>query len=170
MNLVALVDGVPQQLVLNQFLAEFYKHRREVVLRRTSFLLGKAEEKAHLLLGLKIAVENADKVVEIIKKAPDTESAKKTLIQQYSLSQLQAKAILDMRLARLTGLKEKIVKEHQALVEEIAGLKHTLQTPEKVTEIILEELAEVEDKFARERTQIFFQVTLMTLLWRADSR
>ena len=151
-NTVALVKGAPKLLTLKDIIKEFYEHRREVVLRRTSFLLRKAEQRAHLLLGLKTAVENADAVVEIIKKASDVEVAKKLLMESYALSEVQAKAILEMKLARLTGLeREKIIKEYEQVVFEIKELKAILTTPQRVTEIVLEELKEVADKFGSPR-------------------
>ena len=116
-NMVALVKGVPRLLNLKEFIKEFYEHRREVVLRRTSFLLRKAEERAHILLGLKKAVEDADNVIEVIRKAPDTTVARETLMSRFSLSDIQAKAILDMRLARLTGLeREKLLMSMRLLL------------------------------------------------------
>ena len=154
-NLVALVDGLPKLLGLKEIVREFYHHRREVVLKRTTYLLRKAEEKAHIFLGLKKAVENADAVVETIRKAKDTESAKHELRAIFSLSEIQAKAILEMRLARLTGLeREKIVKEYNQLLVEIHDLKEILLTPMRVTEIILQEIEAVEEKFGDARKTV----------------
>ncbi len=155
-NLVALSKGKPRLFNLKDMLEEFYHHRREVVLRRTAFLLKKNEEKAHLLVGLKIAVENSDPVIEIIRKAQDTQLAQKALIARFDLSELQAKAILDMRLARLTGLeREKIVKEYGEIVAVISDLKQILSNTKRVTQIILEELDEILTKFGDERkTQV----------------
>ena len=151
-NMVALSGGTPKLLNLKDLLKEFYQHRREVVLRRTAYLLRKAEERAHILIGLKTAVENADDVVALIRKAKDTQTAQSELMSRFELSEIQAKAILDMRLARLTGLeREKIVKEYEEVRKEIEDLSDILNTPERVTAIILEELQEVQDKFADER-------------------
>ena len=151
-NIVALSKGTPKLLNLRELLKEFYQHRREVVLRRTAYLLRKAQERAHILLGLKIAVENADDVVALIRKSQDTSSAQKELMSKYDLSEVQAKAILDMRLARLTNLeREKIVEEYNLICKEIERLSEILNTPELVTKIILEELNEVRELFSDER-------------------
>ena len=151
-NMVALSGGTPKLLNLKDLLKEFYQHRREVVLRRTAYLLRKAEERAHILIGLKAAVENADDVVALIRKAKDTQTAQSELMSRFDLSEIQAKAILDMRLARLTGLeREKIIKEYEEVRKEIEDYSDILNTPERVTEIILEELSEVQEKFADER-------------------
>ena len=152
MNFVAIVRGEPKQLNLKAFIKEFYSHRREVVLRKTSFLLRKAEEKAHVLLGLKTAVENADNVIELIRKAPDTQTAREQLIAKFDLTEIQARAILDMKLARLTGLeREKLVKEYEGLLLEVADLKEILRVPQRVTDIILAELELIREKFAEPR-------------------
>lgn len=157
MNFVAIVRGEPKQLSLKGFIKEFYSHRREVILRRTTFLLRKAQEKAHLLLGLKIAVENADSVVELIRKASDTNEAREQLMARFALSDIQARAILDMKLARLTGLeREKIVKEHEEILIEIADLEDILRVPARVTNLIIEEIKLLKEKFAEKRlTQVF---------------
>lgn len=151
-NMVALVNGMPKLLNLKNVLEQFYLHRREVILRRTAYELKKAEERAHILEGLKIAVENIDDVVELIKSAPDSSVAQINLIEKYGLSDIQAKAILDMRLGRLTGLeRDKIVKEYDQVMELIADLKDILDTPQRVTEIIREDLLELKEKFGDER-------------------
>ena len=105
-NMVALVNGVPKILNLKEVLVNFYQHRRVVIIRRTAYELNKAEEKAHILLGLKTAVESVDDVVQTIRSAPDSKAAHEQLTAKFGLSDIQAKAVLDMRLARLTGLKE----------------------------------------------------------------
>lgn len=151
-NTVALVRGIPKLLNIKDLLKEFYQHRREVILRRTAHLLAKAEERAHILLGLKTAVENVDDVVEIIRKAPDTPTAQANLIKAHDLSEIQAKAILDMRLARLTGLeRDKIVAEFGQIMEEIEDFKDILNTPQRVTDMILEDIEAVTTKFGDER-------------------
>ncbi len=157
MNFVAIVRGEPKQLSLKSFIKEFYSHRREVILRRTTFLLRKAQEKAHLLLGLKIAVENADSVVDIIRKASDTNEAREQLIVRFALSDVQARAILDMKLARLTGLeREKIVKEHEEILIEIDDLEDILRVSSRVTNLIIEEIKLLKEKFAERRlTEVF---------------
>ncbi|MBP6217430.1 MAG: DNA gyrase subunit A [Oligoflexales bacterium] len=156
-NFVALVRGMPRILSLKEVFAEFYQHRKEVVLRRTSFLLRKNEEKAHLLLGLKKAVENADEVIQIIRQSPDTATAHESLVLNFDLSDLQAKAILDMRLARLTALeRDKIVKDFEFIMGEIRDLQGILQDDKRITQIILEDLDEVRKKFGDlRRTTIF---------------
>lgn len=156
-NMVALVKGTPRLLNLKEVLVEFYQHRREVVLRRTAFLLRKAEDRAHILLGLKIAVDNVDSVVELIRKSPDTQTAHAQLMEKFELSAIQAKAILDMRLGRLTGLeREKIVAEYNEIMKEIEDLKDILSTAERVTNIIKEDILTLKEKFGDERkTEIF---------------
>jgi len=154
-NMVALVKGLPRLLNLKQVLEEFYHHRREVVVRRTAFLLGKAEERAHILLGLKVAVENVDEVVKIIRASNDSKIAGEQLIARFDFSEIQAKAILDLRLGRLTGLeREKIIAEYNAVMIEIADYKDILDKPLRVTAIILEELKLVREKFADKRRTV----------------
>lgn len=151
-NMVALVHGIPKLLNLKGVLEQFYLHRREVILRRTAYELKKSEERAHVLLGLKTAVENADDVVELIRAAPDTTTAQKQLMERFELSEIQAKAILDMRLARLTGLeREKIVKEYEEITEYIRDLRDILDTPQRVTDIIVGDLNEIKESFGDSR-------------------
>lgn len=154
-NLVALVKGMPKLLNLKELLSEFYDHRREVVLRRTAYLLRKAQERAHILAGLKIAVENVDDVVRIIRSAKDTQSAYEALVSKYNLTDIQAKSILDLRLARLTGLeRDKIVAEYEEIMKEIADLKDILSRGERVTNIILDEIEQMLVKFGDERRTV----------------
>ena len=151
-NTVALVRGMPKVLNLKQLLNEFYAHRKEVILRRTAFLLSKAEDRAHILLGLKTAVENVDDIVQIIRNAKDTQSAQESLIAKHDLSEIQAKAVLDMRLAKLTGLeRDKIVAEFKSVMEEIADLKDILNTPQRVIDIILNDIDGVLTTFGDSR-------------------
>ncbi|MFY7930761.1 MAG: DNA gyrase subunit A, partial [Oligoflexus sp.] len=151
-NMVALVNGIPRTLNLKEVLELFYQHRKEVILRRTAYELRKAEERAHILEGLKIAVESLDAVVSLIRNAVDVETAQQGLMQNFKLSDIQAKAILDMRLARLTGLeRDKIVTEYTSVMETITDLKHILSTPARVVEIIRKELAETKELFADAR-------------------
>jgi DNA gyrase subunit A len=151
-NMVALEKGLPRLLNLKQILASFYQHRREIVLRRTAYDLKKAEERAHILLGLKIAVENLDAVVETIKKSPDADIAQAQLIERYKLSDIQAKAILEMRLARLTGLeREKIIAEYDEIMKVIKELTDILQNPSRVTSIVIQELQQLREKFGDDR-------------------
>ena len=151
-NTVALVNGAPRTLNLKQMLELFYKHRREVILRRTSFDLRQAEERGHILLGLKTAVENIDQMVAIIRASEDSQSAHAELIKTYALSDIQAKAILDMRLAKLTGLeREKIIAEYAETVSVIADLRDILDRPERVTAIIKTDLALLKETHGDER-------------------
>lgn len=151
-NTVALVNGAPHVLNLKQLLEIFYRHRREVILRRTAHDLRKAEERGHILEGLKIAVENIDPVVKIIREAKDTPAAQAQLMERFGLSEIQAKAILDMRLARLTGLeRDKIVAEHKEVMALIADLKDILDKPERVTALIRDELKTLKEEFGDER-------------------
>lgn len=169
-NTVALVRGVPRLLSLKDLLAEFYAFRREVVLRRTSFLLARAEKRLTLLLGLQVAVENIDEVVQIIRLSSETAGAQQQLMERFKLLEVQAKAILDLRLARLTGLeREKIHNEVKEVHEKIADLKDILSTPQRVTDIILLDIDEVQERFGdKRRTQIFVhpadEITLQSLV------
>ena len=150
--MVALVNGSPKLLNIKEVLEQFFYHRREVIIRRTAYELRKAEEKAHILLGLRKAVENADDVVDLIRKAPDTPTAHAQLKEKFELSDIQAKAILDMRLARLTGLeREKIVKEHAEIVEYIRDLQDILDRPDRVVQIITDDLQEVRELYGDDR-------------------
>ena len=155
-NCVALVNGVPNVLGLKSLLEIFYKHRREVVIRRTAFDLRKAEERGHILEGLKIAVENIDRIVALIRAAKDTPQAHEQLRSEFSLSDIQAKAILDMRLAKLTGLeRDKIIAEYNEIMELIKDLKDILNTPQRITDIIVTEIKDLIENFGDERrTQI----------------
>jgi len=151
-NMVALEKGLPRLLNLKQILESFYQHRREIVLRRTAYDLKKAEERAHILLGLKIAVENLDAVVDTIKKSADADIAQAQLIERYKLSEIQAKAILEMRLARLTGLeREKIISEYEEIMKIIKDLTDILQNPARVTAIVVHELQQLREKFGDDR-------------------
>jgi len=150
--MLALVNGVPQILSLKQMLEEFVKHRHEVVVRRTKFDLNKAEERAHILEGLKIALDNIDAVIELIKKSKDTPTAREGLMKKFKLSEKQANAILDMRLARLTGLeRKKIEEEYLAIIKLIAELKGILESKPRRMAIIKEELLKLKEKFADDR-------------------
>jgi DNA gyrase subunit A len=151
-NMLALVNGAPRVLNLKQILEVFYQHRREVILRRTAYELRKAEERGHILQGLKIAVENIDEVVAIIRKSKDPAIAQSELIAKFGLSEIQAKAILDMRLARLTGLeRDKIIAEYNEVMSLIADLKDILDKPERVTALIRDELKVLQEEFGDER-------------------
>lgn len=150
--MLALVKGRPRVLNLREVMAHFLEHRNEVVVRRTQFELDAAERRAHILEGYIIALDNIDEVIETIKKSRDAESARMNLMQKFSLSEIQAKAILDMRLQRLTGLeREKIVDEYRETLKLIERLKSILGSKELQMEIIRTELLEVKDKYADER-------------------
>ncbi|MEH6941254.1 DNA gyrase subunit A [Bacillus sp. JJ722] len=151
-NLLALVDGQPKVLNLKQCLVHYLDHQKVVIRRRTEFELRKAEARAHILEGLRIALDHLDEVIALIRSSQTTEIAKEGLISNFSLTEKQAQAILDMRLQRLTGLeREKIENEYNALVELIAELKGILADGEKILEIIREELQEIKERFNDER-------------------
>ncbi|MBN8253481.1 DNA gyrase subunit A [Priestia flexa] len=147
-NMLALVEGQPKVLNLKQCLQYYLDHQVVVIRRRTEFELRKAEARAHILEGLKIALDNLDAVIALIRASQTTDIAREGLMTQFSLSEKQAQAILDMRLQKLTGLeREKIEAEYQSLLALIAELKAILADNEKVLGIIREELIEVKDRF-----------------------
>jgi len=154
--MLAIVNKEPKVLNLAQLLEIFLKHRRTVIIRRTIFELEKARARAHILEGLKIAVDNIDEVIKIIRASKDDTEARESLISRFSLSEVQARAILEMRLRRLTGLEiEKIESELKALLELIAKLQSILKSEEKINEIIKEELIEIKENFSsKRRTEI----------------
>lgn len=150
--LLVLVRGQPKVLNLKELLAAFLEFRLEVVTRRTKFDLAKAEDRAHVLEGLKIALAHIDAVVELIKKAKDTDSAREGLVKRFKLSVRQADAILDMRLARLTGLeRQKIDEEYKGLIKEIARLRSLLDSKPMMMAEIKSELLALKKRFADER-------------------
>jgi DNA gyrase subunit A len=150
--LLALVGGQPKVLGLKEIMGHFIKHRNDVVVKRTQFDLDQAEKRAHILEGLRIAIDNIDEIIELIKKASDPVEAKEKLISQFTLSEIQAKAILEMRLQRLTGLeRDKIETEFAELMVQIDNLKTILGSKEIQFEIIKEELDEVSNKYSDER-------------------
>lgn len=158
--MLALVNGVPKILSLKQILNYYIEHQKDVVTRRTRYDLAKAEERAHILEGYKIAIANIDEIVELIKNAPDVDTARMELMGKYSLSEKQAEAILRMRLQSLTGLeRDKIEEEYQELVKTIAYLKSILESESKLLSIIKEEVMEIKEKYNDERrTEIKDQV------------
>ena len=157
-SILALDRQQPKMMGLKDCLVAFIAHRKEVVTRRTIYELKKAEEKAHILEGLKKAVENLDAVVALIRKAPNPQEAQTQLIQQFALSEIQAKAILDMRLQRLTGLeRDKIIQDYKDTMALIADLKSILADEKKVLSIIGKELDEVRTKFANPRRTQFIE-------------
>lgn len=151
-NVVALVDGAPQTLSLKTILEEFIKHRKEVVRRRTEFDLGKAKDREHILLGLKIALDNIDEVIKCIKQSKDTPTAHANLMKQFKLSERQSTAILEMKLQKLAGLeRKKIEDELKAVQALIAELESILASMKKMLKVIKEELLEIRLKYADAR-------------------
>ncbi len=151
-NVVALVDGVPQTLSLKAILEAFVAHRKEVVTRRTQYDLTRAQEREHILLGLKKALDHIDEIIVLIKKSKDVEAARAGLMQRFKFSQIQANAILEMRLQRLAALErqkiENELKEVQVLIEELTAL---LKSEKKLLEVIKKEIREAMEKFGDER-------------------
>jgi DNA gyrase subunit A len=152
MNMLALVDGQPQTLPLKSVLVHYVDHRRDIVRRRTEYDLGKARARAHILEGLKIALDNLDAVIKTIRESLDVEKAKSNLMAGFNLSELQAQAILDMRLARLAALeRKKIEDEYLSVIQLIAELEDILANPQRVLSIIKDELEELKKNYAGER-------------------
>src|SRR2546425_13310757 len=154
--MLALVHNRPEVLDLKQILQPFIEHRREVVLRRTAFDLRKAEERAHILEGLKLALDNLDAVIALIKRSRSPEEARSGLMRQFALSEIQATAILDMKLQRLTQLeREKLTQEYEEIIKKIAYLKSVLASEALVRQFIKDELLALKAEYQDERrTQI----------------
>ena len=154
--MLALVNNRPEVLNLKQILSHFLDHRREVIVRRTAFELRKAEERAHILEGLKIALDNLDAVIALIRRAQSPDEARAGLMSQFGLSEIQASAILEMRLQRLTQLeRQKLIEEYKEVLKQIEYLKSILASPALVRKIIQDELGEVREAYKDERrTQI----------------
>ena len=151
-NNIALVNGKPQMLNLKEMIHYFVEHRHDVVVRRTTYELRKAEERAHILEGLIIASDNIDEVIAIIRGSENPDAARANLIKRFELSEIQAKAIVEMRLRQLTGLEQdKLRSEFEELMKTIADLKDILDKKDRRMEIIKNELLEVKDKYADER-------------------
>ncbi len=151
-NLVALVNGVPQTLALKTFLSEFIEHRVNVVRRRTTYDLRKAEEREHILLGLKKALDHIDEIIQLIKKSKDAPAAHVSLMQKFKFSDRQATAILDMKLQRLAGLERKKIEDELREVQElIKKLKEILSSSKKILSIIKEELTMIAEKYGDDR-------------------
>lgn len=154
-NNVALVNGRPKTLNLKDLIVHFVDHRHEVVVRRTEFELEEAERRAHILEGYLIALDNLDEVINLIRSSKDPDEARIGLIEKFDLSEIQAKAILDMRLQRLTGLeRDKIQKEYEEIQELIKELKDILGNEERRMEIIKEELLEIKERYGDERRSV----------------
>ncbi|MDX8045474.1 DNA gyrase subunit A [Gracilibacillus sp. S3-1-1] len=151
-NMLALVDGQPKVLTLKQCLEYYLEHQKEIIIRRTQYDLNKAEARAHILEGLRIALDHIDAIIALIRQSQTTEIARTGLMEQFNLSEKQAQAILDMRLQRLTGLeREKIEDEYNEIMALIHELKEILASEPKILEIIREELLEIKEKYSDDR-------------------
>ncbi len=164
-NMLALVNNRPEVLNLKRILEAFVEHRREVVVRRTAYDLRKAEERAHILEGLKIALDNLDAVIALIRRSQSPDVARAGLMQQFRLSEIQANAILEMRLQRLTQLeRDKLVEEYREVLKTIEYLRSVLGSEALVRKIIQDELVEIKDKYQDERrTKIVKEEAELTL-------
>ncbi len=162
---LAIVDGQPRVLPLAQLLKEFVKFRKEVVARRTAFDLQKARDRAHILEGLKIAIDNIDAVIKLIRASKGPQEAKAGLMKNFKLSEIQAQAILDMRLQRLTALeRDKIIEEYREVLKLIAHLEEILASEKLLMGVVVDELKEIKAKFGDERrTQIVDEAGEITL-------
>jgi len=151
-NMVALVDGIPLTLSLKTILEEFIKHRAEVVRRRTQYDLNKAKDREHILLGLKKALDHIDKIIKLIRAAKDVPSAHAALMKEFKFSEIQAQAILDMRLQKLAGLERKKIEDELAVVQKIIKeLEAILKSKVKMMNIVKKEMEDVAEKFGDER-------------------
>ncbi|HNE32426.1 MAG TPA: DNA gyrase subunit A, partial [Nitrospira sp.] len=164
-NMLALVNNRPEVLNLKRILEAFVEHRREVVVRRTAYDLRKAEERAHILEGLKIALDNLDAVIALIRRSQSPDVARAGLMQQFRLSEIQANAILEMRLQRLTQLeRDKLVEEYREVLKTIEYLRSVLGSEALVRKIIRDELTEIKEKYQDERrTKIVKEEAELTL-------
>ncbi|PID83223.1 DNA gyrase subunit A [Candidatus Campbellbacteria bacterium] len=154
-NMVALVEGVPKTLNLKDVLEDFIAHRKEVIYKATEFDLKKAEARAHILEGLKKALDHIDQVIKIIKASKDTVEAKSNLIKKFKFTEIQAQAILDMKLQKLAGLeRKKIEDELKELLAKIKDLKDILSSPARIIKIIKEQLNEVAEQYGDERRTV----------------
>lgn len=156
---LSIYNGQPKVMDLKEQLQCFVEHRREIVIRRTTYELKKARERAHILEGLKIAVENIDEIVEMIKKSEGPAQAKDQLMHKFAMSSIQAQAVLDMRLQRLTGLeRDKIIADYEAIMKEIARLEGILGSEEQIKDIIRGEFVEIRENYGdARRTEIIAQ-------------
>ncbi|WP_244325236.1 DNA gyrase subunit A [Dolosigranulum pigrum] len=151
-NMLAIAGGIPRTFGLRDILEHYLQHQQEVIRRRTEFDKNKAEARAHILEGLRIALDHIDAIITLIRQSETADVAKKGLIEQFNLSDRQAQAILDMRMVRLTGLeRDKIEEEYNGLLEKIAELKAILASPARINQIIKEEMAEIAKKHGDER-------------------
>ncbi|MEI6259837.1 MAG: DNA gyrase subunit A [Deltaproteobacteria bacterium] len=163
--LLAVVNNRPELLSLKEILEYFIRHRKQIIVRRTQFDLKKAEDRAHILDGLKIALDNLDAAVNLIRQSPSPAEAKARLITTFALSVIQAQAILDMRLQRLTGLEqEKVIEEHQKMLKDIDWFKQILGSELIILKLIKDELTEIQTEFGDpRRTQIMDETREITL-------
>lgn len=158
--MLALVDGVPKVMRLREMIDEFIRHREDVIIRRTKFELAKAEARAHILEGLKKALDHIDEIIAIIKKSKDSDDARKKLMKKFKFSEVQAQAILDMRLRRLTGLQRKQLEdEYKELIKLIATLKGILESRAKVLQIIKDDLTAAVEAYGDERRTEIVEAT-----------
>lgn len=149
---LALVEDIPKIMNLKELLSHFIEHRHKILLRKTRYELDEAEKRAHILEGFKIALDNIDEIVQTIKKSSDPQTAQTNLMKKFKLSEIQSKAILDMRLQRLTGLeRQKIEDEYKEVIKTIARLKSILESKSMQMQIIEEELIELKDKYGDPR-------------------
>lgn len=158
--MLALVDNRPRVLTLRQALDLYIEHRKEIIIRRTKYDLKKAQDRAHILEGFKIAIANIDKIIALIKKAKSPEDAREQLEDKFDLTERQAQAILEMQLQRLTGLeRDKIEAEYLELIKKIAYYKSLLESEKKILQVVKEEILEIKKKYGDERrTQIVAEV------------
>ncbi|MDN3511243.1 MAG: DNA gyrase subunit A [Candidatus Jettenia sp.] len=163
--MIALVNNRPETLNLKQMLVYYIEHRKVVIIRRTQYLLAKAQARAHILEGLRIALQNIDKIIQLIKTSSSVDHARQELISQFSLSEIQANAILDMKLQRLTGLEqEKIEEEYKKLCADIKEYEAILANEKLVLAIIKKDIEEVKERFGdKRRTEIVNAITELNL-------
>lgn len=163
-NMVALVDGVPQTLSLKAILEEFVAHRQVVIRRRTEYDLRKAEDREHILLGLKKALDHIDKIIKLIRASKDVGQAREKLVKEFKFSIIQANAILDMKLQKLAGLERKKIEDELAQVQDlIKHLKDILSSAKKILAVVKDELGKVREKYADERRTKIVKSAFKTL-------
>ncbi len=164
-NNIALVHGRPQMLTLKDMIVNFVEHRHEVVVRRTKYELAEAEKRAHILEGYLIALDNLDEVIKLIRESRDPETARTGLMENFNMSEIQARAVLDLRLQRLTGMeREKIIEEYNQIMALITDLKDILANEPRRYQIIKEELAEIKERYGdKRRTEIVYAADDLTL-------
>lgn len=158
--MIALINNRPQTLNLKQLITAYIDHRKEVIQRRTRFLLARAEERAHILEGLRIALKNIDEIIKLIKSSKNVEDARASLVSKFSLTEVQANAILDMKLQRLTNLEQnKIEEEYKKICENIKEYKAIMADEKLVLDIIREDLYEIKEKYGDPRnTEIIGEI------------